>query len=108
MLGASGHGSLGARRNGPVIDNGDVALFDDPLTGFAEGQAFVVLDELDGIAFGTTDKALETTALGAEMEGRVLVLMVRTAGSSAFIAHAIELDAELLGDSHDADIVDLV
>ena len=50
---------------------------------------FLVLHQFDGIAFSTTNKALETASLGAEMQRRVLVFMIRATGLAVLVAHTI-------------------
>jgi hypothetical protein len=90
-----------------IVSDDDVTLLDDPLTSLGEGEVLLVLHQLDGIALSTTYKALETASLGAEMKRGVLVFVIRTTGTTPFIAHTIEFHAEFIGHCHDACIVNL-
>jgi hypothetical protein len=55
-----------------ILNNGDVELFDEPGAGFGEGEVFVVHNELEKVALGTADEALENVLLAGEVKGWVL------------------------------------
>ena len=93
---------------GSRLDDYAITLLDYPFTCLGEGEVFLVLYQFDGITLSTTYKALETASLGAEMQRRVLVFMIRATGLAVLVAHTIELYAEFIGHCHDASIVNLL
>jgi hypothetical protein len=46
-----------------ILNNRDVELFDEPGAGFGKGEILVVHNELEKVAFGPTDEALEYVLL---------------------------------------------
>ena len=71
-----------------ILNNGDVELFDEPGAGFGKGEILVVHNELEKVAFGPTDEALEYVLLAGEVKGWVLVVVIRTDGPAAFLTGA--------------------
>lgn len=46
-----------------ILNNSDVELFDEPGAGFGKGEILVVHNELEKVAFGPADEALENVLL---------------------------------------------
>lgn len=71
-----------------ILNNSDVELFDEPSAGFGEGEILVVHNELEKVALGAADEALENVLLAGEVKRRVLVVVIRTDGPAAFLTGA--------------------
>ena len=71
-----------------ILNNRDVELFDEPGAGFGKGEILVIHNELEKVAFGPADEALENVLLAGEVKGWVLVVVIRTDGPAAFLTGA--------------------
>ena len=63
-------------------------FLDEPVAGLCKGAVATVHHEFEEVAFGSADKTFEDAFLLAEVQRRVLVIVIGAEGSSAFIAQA--------------------
>ena len=95
-------------RGGGVLNQDDMELVDEPVTGFYEGLVVVVLDEADDIATFAADKAFVDVLFLVNVHRGMLVVVVPACGTLGELAHAIERDAELGADIEDGYLADFL